>query len=131
MIRSLSCETLKAVEIQLSLKGRVLVLLKEPMQDVVHKATGIMYHKGSSVWLPRHDIGQTLLFHRFQHGMQLERKGNLDPTLDVDHVGDLLHRRCTTTCGVIVGMIVVVVSGELALMALDGIARRVFGVLFR
>lgn len=68
-------ESLETVEVQLSLEGRELALLKVGWHDMVDKLLGFVYNKASPMWKPRHNVAVTITLDLVQHLVQLDGKG--------------------------------------------------------
>ncbi len=120
MVRSLSGQPHKSIQIQLTLKGRVLVLSKESRHDLSHESFRIMHHKGSSVGLPTYDIRHVFRLDSIQHRVQSKWERCNDTTSHgCQQQRDgwwrvwLQRRR-----HLIVGMIMIIMFRVLSLMAL-------------
>ena len=53
-------EALEAVEVELALEAGELGLLEVLGHDVIDKLLGLVHDKGTTVWLPGNDTGQTI-----------------------------------------------------------------------
>ena len=63
------CNSLKAIEIELSLKTGKLGLMKVARHDVLQKDFVIVYAKSSTMWLPWHYIIKAVFFNMIEYGM--------------------------------------------------------------
>ena len=68
-------ESLETIEVQLSLEGRELALLKVGWHDMVDKLLWLVYNKASPMWKPRHNIAVTITLDLVQHLVELDGKG--------------------------------------------------------
>lgn len=68
---SSSCESLKSVQVQLSLKAGKLSLLKITRHDFLQKDFRLAYQKASSMRLPRYHVSVAVLFNSVEDAMQL------------------------------------------------------------
>lgn len=107
-------ETGKAVQVQLSLKGRDLALPKEPRQDVLDKDGWVVDTKGTPVRLPRHNPLQPLFRHAVEHPVQQHGKRGTHATVLGGHHGKILNLR------VVLGMVVVVVFRKVTPVVFGG-----------
>jgi hypothetical protein len=77
-ITTLIGETLKAVEVELTLKAGELALVEVVGHDVIDKLLGVVYNKSTAVWLPRNDMSEAVGFNLVEESMKLDGKGELD-----------------------------------------------------
>ena len=72
-------ESLETIEVQLSLEGRELALLKVGWHDMVDKLLWLVYNKASPMWKPRHNVAVTITLDLVQHLVELAGKGGRHP----------------------------------------------------
>lgn len=57
-IGALACNATKSVEVELTLKRSVLLLLEEPWKDVLGELLRFVHEEAAAVGLPRNDGGE-------------------------------------------------------------------------
>jgi hypothetical protein len=99
-------EALKAIEIQLALKGCQLGEL-EIVREKLCEFLGLVHHKTASVWLPGHNVFVTVLNRLFQNAVEFERKWGSD----------------TATSGLIFSIVNTTIMSMIMIVVLDGDVR--------
>ena len=67
-------DSVKAIEIELSLEGLVVVLVEVLASQSGFKLGRVVNFEGCPTFRPRHNILKALFFGIFQHGIELQRE---------------------------------------------------------
>jgi hypothetical protein len=104
-------DAVETVQVQLPLKGGILLLLEEPGKDESRKVFRFQNEEASAVWLPTNDVGEMWLvvFNGIQHLVEFLREGHGNSALGVKlfYIGR----------GLIVGVLVIIMMD--AVLGLD------------
>ena len=73
-------QSLKPIQVQLSLKGSELGLSEVPWHDDICKLLRLVNHKATSMGLPRDDMGKAIDFDLIQYAVEFEREANRNST---------------------------------------------------
>jgi hypothetical protein len=117
----------KAIQVELSLEACQLGLPKISRHDMLHKFLGFVHDKSTSMWLPRHNMAQSISFDGLEHFVKLDRKGNGDASMTtglvifVTHLIFVLMDLCIKLS--VSRMIVVVVFDKVTVMEFCRFAR--------